>query len=83
MCIRDRDIDYAGEKTQCALLVAVELVAQTEGYANYDKFYEALGMISNIIRNARTHVAARAEAFAEERVLTQKEIEEIIRQGQK
>ena len=40
--------------------------AQTEGYANYDKFYEALGMISNIIRNARTHVAARAEAFAEE-----------------
>ena len=60
------DIDYAGEKTQCALLVAVELVAQTEGYANYDKFYEALGMISNIIRNARTHVAARAEAFAEE-----------------
>ena len=40
-------------------------------------------MISNIIRNARTHVAARAEAFAEERVLTQKEIEEIIRQGQK
>lgn len=37
-----------------------------EGYANYDKFYEALGMISNIIRNARTHVAARAEAFAEE-----------------
>lgn len=26
------DIDYAGEKTQCALLVAVELLAQTEGY---------------------------------------------------
>lgn len=26
------DIDYAGEKTICALLVAVELTAQTEGY---------------------------------------------------
>ena len=60
------DIDYAGEKTQCALLVAVELLAQTEGYENYDKFYEGLGMISNIIKNARKHVAERAEAFAEE-----------------
>lgn len=46
------DIDYAGEKTQCALLVAVELLAQTEGYENYEKFYEGLGMISNIIKNA-------------------------------
>lgn len=60
------DIDYAGEKTQCALLVAVELLAQTEGYENYEKFYEGLGMISNIIKNARKHVAERAEAFAEE-----------------
>ena len=58
------DIDYAGEKTQCALLVAVELLAQTEGYENYEKFYEGLGMISNIIKNARKHVAERAEAFA-------------------
>lgn len=57
------DIDYAGEKTQCALLVAVELLAQTEGYENYEKFYEGLGMISNIIKNARKHVAERAEAL--------------------
>ena len=54
------DIDYAGEKTICALLVAVELTAQTEGYENYDKFQEGLGMISNIIKNARAHVAERA-----------------------
>ena len=59
------DIDYAGEKTICALLEAVELTAQTEGYENYDKFQEGLGMISNIIKNARAHVAERALEFAE------------------
>lgn len=60
------DIDYAGEKTICALLVAVELLAQTEGYENYNKFYEGTGMISSIIKNARNHVAERAVKFAEE-----------------
>lgn len=59
------DIDYAEEKTICALLVAVELTAQTEGYENYDKFQEGLGMLSNIIKNARAHVAERALEFAE------------------
>ncbi|WP_160669696.1 SIS domain-containing protein [Clostridium sp. C8-1-8] len=59
------DIDYSGEKTICALLVAVELLAQTEGYENYNKFYEGTGMISNIIKKARNHVAERAVAFAE------------------
>lgn len=60
------EIDYAGEKTICALLTAVELLAQTEGYDNYDKFYEGVGLISNIIKNARVHVAERAVAFAKE-----------------
>ena len=46
-------------------MVAVELTAQTEGYENYDKFQEGLGMISNIIKNARAHVAERALEFAE------------------
>lgn len=45
--------------------MAVELTAQTEGYENYDKFQEGLGMISNIIKNARAHVAERALEFAE------------------
>lgn len=60
------DIDYAGEKTICALLVAVETVSQVEGYQNYDKFYEGVGMITGIIRNARAHVAERAAAFGKE-----------------
>lgn len=50
------NIDYAGEKTMCALLVAVETLQQTAGYENYDKFYAGVGMISNIIKNARKHV---------------------------
>ncbi|MGB8455911.1 MAG: SIS domain-containing protein [Anaerocolumna sp.] len=59
------DIDYSGEKTLCALYVAVELLAQSEeSYKNYDRFYEGAGMITNIIRNARVHVAERAVAFA-------------------
>jgi len=59
------NIDYSGEKTLCALYIAVELLAQTEeGYANYDKFYEGSKMITTIIRNARNHVADRAKEFA-------------------
>lgn len=60
------DIDYAGEKTMCAMRVAVELLNQTAGYANYDKFYAGLGMITTVIRNARKMVAQRSLAFAEE-----------------
>lgn len=58
------DIDYSGEKTMCALQISVELLSQTETYANYDKFYEGVDRISTIIRNARAHVAERALAFA-------------------
>ncbi len=60
------DIDYAGEKTMCALLAAVELVHQTEGYAHYDAFQDGLARITTIIRAARAHVARRALAFAQE-----------------
>lgn len=60
------DIDYAGEKTMCALLVAVEALNQTAGYENYDQFMKGVGLISNIIKNARKHVASRAVAFAKE-----------------
>lgn len=60
------DIEYAGEKTMCALYTAVELVNQTEGYANYDKFMEGADRITTIIRKAREHVAQRALDFAQE-----------------
>ena len=60
------DIDYAGEKTMCAMLVAVELLNQTAGYDNYGKFMDGLGMITTVIRSARKHVAKRALDFAQE-----------------
>lgn len=60
------EIDYAGEKTMCALLTAVELLHQTEGYAHYNAFLEGLSRITGIIRTARAHVAQRALDFAQE-----------------
>lgn len=63
----DGGIDYSGEKVLCAMRIAVELLAQSpEGYAHYDKFYEGLGMINQIVANARKQVARRALAFAKE-----------------
>ena len=59
------DKDTAGEKTICALLVAVELLQQTEGYENYDKFMLGVGMIDRIVKNACKHVEKRALVFAE------------------
>ena len=50
----------------CALQGAVELLNQTEGYSNYDKFQQGAGMITTVIRKARAHVAQRALDFAEE-----------------
>ena len=44
---------------------------------------DANGVYQSLSDEEKANVKANAEAFAEERVLTQKEIEEIIRQGQK
>ena len=60
------DMDYAGEKTQCALQLAVELVNGTEGYEHYGAFYQGVERIGGIIRKAREQVADRAKAFAQE-----------------
>lgn len=60
------DMDYAGEKTQCALQLAVELVNGTEGYEHYDAFYQGVERIGGIICKAREQVADRAKAFAQE-----------------
>lgn len=60
------DIDYASEKTLCAMRVAVELLNQTTGYENYAKFYDGLDRISTVIRNARKMVEQRSKTFAQE-----------------
>ena len=60
------DIDYAGEKTLCAMTLAVETVQRSEGYAHYEAYYRGLELITSVIRKARRQVAERALAFARE-----------------
>ena len=57
------DMDYAGEKTQCALQLAVELVNGTEGYEHYDAFYQGVERIGGIIRKAREQVAGPGQGL--------------------
>lgn len=58
--------DMAGEKTIVGLMAAVELLNQTEGYENYDKFRDGVSRIDGIVKHARRHTEKRARAFAEE-----------------
>lgn len=58
------DKDIAGEKTMKGLLLAVEILQQTEGYANYDKFLDGVGKIDRIVKNACNLVERRAGEFA-------------------
>ncbi len=60
------DKDIAGEKTIVALMTAVEILNQTEGYDNYDKFLDGAAKIDRIVKNACKHVEKRALTFAKE-----------------
>lgn len=60
------DKDIAGEKTMVAMLAAVEILKQTEGYSNYDAFMDGVAKIDGIVKRARKHVEKRALAFAGE-----------------
>lgn len=58
------DKDIAGEKTIVALMTAVEILNQTEGYENYDKFLDGVSKIDRIVKSACKHVEKRALTFA-------------------
>lgn len=60
------DKDIAGEKTIVGLMTAVEILNQTEGYVNYEKFMDGLSRIDRIVKNACKQVEKRALAFAQE-----------------
>lgn len=60
------DKDIAGEKTIVALMTAVEILNQTEGYENYDKFLDGVAKINNIVKHAQKHVEKRALTFAKD-----------------
>ena len=47
------------------LALCLEIVQQTEGYANYNEFQEALLKIDDVVRKARSKAGARAKSFAE------------------
>ncbi|MEK5238810.1 SIS domain-containing protein [Paenibacillus sp. FSL L8-0470] len=56
--------DIAGEKTIQALMTAVEILKQTEGYPNYEKFLDGVSRIDRIVKQATKHVKNRALTFA-------------------
>ncbi|OOP74682.1 SIS domain-containing protein [Clostridium beijerinckii] len=58
--------DMAGEKTIVGLMTAVEILNQTEGYDNYDKFLDGVAQIDRIVKNACKHVEKRALQFAKD-----------------
>lgn len=60
------DRDIAGEKTMVALLLAAEVLNQTEGYKHYDAFLDGVSKIDGIVKNACKLVEKRAAAFARE-----------------
>ena len=60
------DKDIGEEKTMQGLLLAVEILKQTEGYENYDKFMDGVSKIDLIVKKACKLVRRRAEAFAEQ-----------------
>lgn len=56
--------EVSGEKAVCALLLAIELLNQTEGYAHYDAFLDGVSKIDGIVARACGQVEQRALAFA-------------------
>lgn len=60
------DKDMAGEKTIVGLMTAVEILNQTEGYDNYDKFLDGVSKIDRIVKSACKHVEKRALKFAKD-----------------
>lgn len=60
------DRDIAGEKTMVGLLIAAEILNQTEGYKNYNNLLDGVSKIDGIVKNACKQVEKRASAFAHE-----------------
>lgn len=59
-----RRLHIAEEKTMQVLTIAVELVNQSEGYANYADFVDGKSKIDRIVKLAMKHVEKRADKFA-------------------
>ena len=58
--------DIGKEKPIMALLVAVEVLNQKEGYSNYSDFMDGIGRIDDVVKRACKKVEKRALVFAKE-----------------
>ncbi|MBO0447980.1 SIS domain-containing protein [Enterococcus sp. MJM12] len=59
------DAEVKNNPMAIILDLTVSLVAQTEGYAHYDKFKEGMGIIDTVVKNAINQVQERVKVFAD------------------
>lgn len=59
------DAEVKNNPMAIILDLTVSLVAKTEGYAHYDKFREAMGIIDTVVKNAIKQVQNRVQVFAD------------------
>lgn len=59
------DAEIKNNPMAIILDLTVSLIAQTEGYAPYDKFREGMAIIDTVVKNAIKQVQPRVKAFAE------------------
>ncbi|MBJ2846157.1 SIS domain-containing protein, partial [Salmonella enterica subsp. enterica serovar Agona] len=59
-------VDPAQQKAAYSLWLALEILAQTEGYAQYDELVSAFGRFSDVVHGAQRQVQEDAQRFAAE-----------------
>ncbi|MDR8289215.1 SIS domain-containing protein, partial [Acinetobacter baumannii] len=58
-------VDPTQQKAAYSLWLALEVLAQTEGYAHYDEMVSAFASFESVVRGAQQQVQADARHFAE------------------
>ncbi|MEA6791181.1 SIS domain-containing protein, partial [Salmonella enterica subsp. enterica serovar Montevideo] len=59
-------VDPTQQKAAYSLWLALEILAQTEGYAQYDELVSAFGRFSDVVHGAQRQVQEDAQRFAAE-----------------
>ncbi|MDH8142310.1 SIS domain-containing protein, partial [Klebsiella pneumoniae] len=57
-------VDPTQQKAAYSLWLALEVLAQTEGYAHYDEMVSAFASFESVVRGAQQQVQADARHFA-------------------
>ncbi|ENZ2323089.1 SIS domain-containing protein [Salmonella enterica] len=61
-----KTVDSAQQKAAYSLWLALEILAQTEGYAGYDEMVGTFNHLETVVRHAQQQVQADAQRFATE-----------------